>query len=118
MRATGRHWSARSKAMRIVSNGSKWAGEEPDSLEKLLEVLGSETLDPRFDEHGGFVTRTSAARVRIFGNFLTVSHVFNIEGTEEELSEAIEAIEANKQSEGYKRAQIGRASRLGRKRLS
>ncbi len=104
--------------MRIVSNGSKWAGEEPDSLEKLLEVLRTEILDPRFEERGSFVARTSNGIVRIFGNFLTVSHVFNIEGTEEELSEAIEAIEANKQTEGYKRALIGRALRLGRKRLS
>ena len=96
--------------MRIMSNGSKWAGEEPDSVETLLEVLRSETLDPRFEEHGSITTRTSHGRVRIFGNFLTLSHVFNIEGTEEELAEIIEAIEANKQSEGYKRALIGRAS--------
>jgi hypothetical protein len=98
--------------MRIISNGSKWAGEEPDSLETLLEVLRSETLDPRFEERGSFVTRTDSGRVRIFGNFLTVSHVFNIDGTEEELAQAIGAIEANKQSERYKRALIGRASAL------
>ncbi len=98
--------------MRIISNGSKWAGEEPDRLEILLEVLRTETLDPRFEERGSFVTRTGTGTVRIFGNFLTVSHVFNIEGTEEELAEAINAIEANKQSERYLRALIGRASPL------
>ncbi len=98
--------------MRIISNGSKWAGEEPDSLETLLEVLRTETLDPRFEDRGSFVTQTSNGTVRIFGNFLTVSHVFNIEGTAEELAEAINAIEANRQSEHYLRALIGRASPL------
>jgi len=100
--------------MRIISNGSKWAGEEPDSLETLLEVLRSETLDPRFEEYGSFVTRTNDGKVRIFGNFLTVSHVFNIEGTEAELAEAIHAIEANTRSERYLRALVGRASPLDR----
>ena len=98
--------------MRIISNGSKWAGEAPDSLETLVEVLRTETLDPRFEERGSFVTRTGSGTVRIFGNFLTVSHVFNIEGTEQELADAINAIEANKRSEGYLRALIGRASPL------
>jgi hypothetical protein len=100
--------------MRIISNGSKWAGEEPDSLETLLEVLRTETLDPRFEERGSFVTRTRTGTVRIFGNFLTVSHVFNIEGTEEEMAEAINAIEANKRNERYLRALIGRASPIDR----
>src|SRR5260370_1915274 len=98
--------------MPIRSNGSKWAGEEPDSLEIIHEVLGTEPLDPRLEERGSFVTRTGTGTVRVFGNLLTVSHVFNIEGTEEELAEAIDAIEANKQSERYLRALIGRASPL------
>ena len=97
--------------MRIISNGSKWAGEDPDSLETLIEVLRSETLDPRFEDHGTFVTRTNDGRAEIFGNFLTVSHVFQIEGTDAELAEAIDAIEANKRSETYQRALIGRRRR-------
>ena len=39
----------------IMSNGSKWYGEAPDSIDKLLEVLKENMLDPRFVEHGNFI---------------------------------------------------------------
>lgn len=32
----------------IICNGSKWAGEAPDPIEKLLEVLKENTLEERF----------------------------------------------------------------------
>jgi len=32
----------------IVSNGSKWGGQQPDNIEKLLEVLKYNTIESRF----------------------------------------------------------------------
>ncbi|EBM5152882.1 pyruvate dehydrogenase, partial [Salmonella enterica subsp. enterica serovar Typhimurium] len=32
----------------ILSNGSKWAGQDPDSIQTLLDVLGDNVLDPMF----------------------------------------------------------------------
>ena len=89
----------------INSNGSKWAGEEPDTIEKLIEVLGTHRLDlERFAAHG-FIAFTESNgygnrdfeqhSVRIIGNFLDISHVFNIEGVYENLRPLINAIEDN-----------------------
>jgi len=61
----------------ITSNGSKWYGEEPDSIETLLEVLKENMLDPRFSEYGNFII-ADVGSVRFFGNFLNLSHVFDI----------------------------------------
>jgi hypothetical protein len=61
----------------ITSNGSKWYGEAPDSIDKLLEVLKENTLDPRFIEYGNFII-ADVGSVRFFGNFRDLSHVFNI----------------------------------------
>lgn len=33
----------------ILSNGSKWAGQDPDSIQTLLDVLGDNVLDPMFE---------------------------------------------------------------------
>lgn len=66
----------------IISNGSKWAGEPPDPIEHLFEALRTETLDPVFENYGGFFwydRETGLATA--WGNFLAVSHVFQIEGT-------------------------------------
>jgi len=73
----------------ILSNSSKWHGQEPDSIETLIDVLGSNTLDVDmfFGKH--YNTRSKAYCVqcpiskedgmyRFFGNFLEVSHVFRI----------------------------------------
>jgi hypothetical protein len=82
----------------IESNGSKWAGQEPDPIEKLIEVLKTEVIENRFFgkyksssrryENGQPVkyticpisrTRsTSPATYIFFGNFEAVSHVFRI----------------------------------------
>ena len=40
--------------LKIWRNGSKWAGEQPDGIEVLLEVLASEPLRPIFEDCGGF----------------------------------------------------------------
>lgn len=71
----------------IVFNGSKWNGEEQDTVEDLLRVLGEETLAPSFD--GDFVRRVEfnvakhhgvdpARAFHISGNFFTRSHAFSI----------------------------------------
>lgn len=88
----------------IHSNGSKFYGEEPDSLAKLIEVLGEATLDPRFEEYGNFVIDDMPGPVRLFGNFHQLSHVFNIDGTPEELAEAIAAIRKNQATDAYRAA--------------
>jgi hypothetical protein len=75
----------------IHSNGSKWAGEAPDSIEKLLEVLGTHVLDRRFEgpEPTTFVEVSKVGEkwavpgtTRFFGNFLELSHVFSIDTDE------------------------------------
>lgn len=35
----------------ILSNGSKWAGQDPDSIQTLLDVLGDNVLDPMFEQY-------------------------------------------------------------------
>jgi hypothetical protein len=72
----------------IESNGSKWAGESPDSLETLIEVLGKYVLDPRFEVFGkrmrdgdwemGIPEKYRAYTHHYHGNFLELSHVFRI----------------------------------------
>lgn len=80
---------------RIASNGSKWAGEAPDTVEQLIEVLGSgHALDSaRFN---GFVHPQPDGSVQFFGNFADLSHVFNITTDDPEVIDALsKAIAAN-----------------------
>ena len=78
----------------INSNGSKWAGESPDSINKLIEVLKIETIEERFF-HKYRTNKNSIKKnpiylnfcpikktkegFRFFGNFEKLSHVFDIE---------------------------------------
>jgi len=80
--------------MKIYSNGSKWAGQEPDSVETLLGVIEKETLDPSFESYGNFVfkERHEDGDYHAFGNFLSVSHVFNISGSKEDIEPIRKAI--------------------------
>lgn len=41
--------------LKIISNGSKWAGEQPDSIEQLIKVLEQYPLDPTFEKYGNFI---------------------------------------------------------------
>ncbi len=91
--------------MHIESNGSKWAGQAPDTVEQLLDVLKRETLDPSFERFGRFFYESSP-NWTAFGNFLTVSHVFNITGTAEELEPLRVAIEAARNRPEYVRAYL------------
>lgn len=89
----------------ILSNGSKWAGQEPDSIEQLIEVLKTNDLDLRsfaafgfisFEENNGYTEIDfEEHNIRIYGNFAKLSHVFNIKGVYKDLQHLINAIESN-----------------------
>jgi len=86
----------------INSNGSRWYGEKPDSIDKLIEVLGHETLDRTFERVGNFVCRHKG-QTRFFGNFRTVSHVFNIDSDDPKVIERLtKAIRANQRTAAYR----------------
>lgn len=97
--------------MEIRSCGSMWAGDKPHSIEKLLEVLKTETLHPMFEEFGNFAFKLSPAdRAKLgheyclFGNFWSCSFVFSIYGTKAELLEVARAIRRNQRTKAYKQA--------------
>jgi hypothetical protein len=72
----------------IMSNGSKWMGENPDTIEKLCEVLKNYPLDRTFEDYGNFII-TDGVTTTFFGNFLNLSHVFNIITDEIEIIELL-----------------------------
>ena len=101
----------------IESNGSKWAGQEPDSIDVLLDILSKEPLDATFEQYGNFFTRLHstdfikpesehakewAGCMHFFGNFKNLSHVFSIKTFDQDvIVKLIDAIENNKQMPGY-----------------
>ena len=97
----------------IQSNGSKWYGQQPDSIERLIEVLSEHTLDPTFENYGNFITPDPIAcntrkplypegTYQFFGNFRGVSHVFNIATDEPEtIKQLSTAIRANQSTVEY-----------------
>ena len=88
----------------IQSNGSRWAGQAPASVDELLDVLARETLDPRFEKYGNFILRDETP-LRFWGNFLSVSHVFSIDTDDAALIERLTAaIRANQQRPAYQTA--------------
>jgi len=117
--------------LKIQSNGSRWAGGEPDTIETLLELLSREPLRPDFEKFGNFITHPvcrgvknpawtwgsdapewingpliypeNPGAVRFWGNFLNVSHVFSIDTDEPEIIDRLTAaIRANQASAAYK----------------
>ncbi len=81
----------------IVSNGSKFAGEEPDSIDTLKGVLKNHRLEwSRFNNK--FIHKTkNKDEWQILGNFINISHVFNIETNDRVLvGELRRLINANK----------------------
>lgn len=91
--------------IRIQSNGSKWAGEPLDTIEDLYAVLATETLDPRFEDCGNFITMEGAT-AHLFGNFYTVSHVFNLDTDEPETIQRLTSlIRANQATPAYTQSQ-------------
>lgn len=79
----------------INSNGSKWAGESPDTLDQLYAVLQSEPLDPTFEKFGDFALRDAPEfpdAIRFWGNFFTVSHVFSIDTNDPDVIATIDCL--------------------------
>lgn len=102
--------------------GSKWAGQNPDSVDDLMRMLRDHPLDPTFEEFGNFVQRTpellSDAPVslhglaHITGNFFTHSYVFGIWTDDEPLIDRIEAaVRANQATPEYADAKTAVARR-------
>jgi len=90
--------------------GSKFGGDEPDTIEQLFEMLGREPLDPRFEKYGNFVYHCEDSdRIKVWGNFFTVSYGFDVETDDPELIERfLAAISANQSSEPYQAALVAR----------
>ena len=57
----------------IVSNGSKWASQEPDTLETLEDRLKTYEL-----EDWSYTKTNKNGGVEFFGNFKRLSHVFDV----------------------------------------
>lgn len=88
--------------MEILSNGSKWMGEKPDSVETLITVLAGNKLDPIFMRHGKFFARMGEGEFMAWGNFENLSHVFDIRGTLQELLPLAKAIKKNRKKFGIR----------------
>jgi hypothetical protein len=105
----------------IISNGSRWFGEEPATIDELVEILKVATLEDRFfgkyqdrreEEPKTFVLCPISKKEGtywFFGNFEENSHVFNIETNDAAVIAKLRAaIMANK---GWKQY-IGRCKYL------
>lgn len=85
----------------INSNGSKWAGQAPDTIDRLLKVLASHPLDRVFEMYGNFIYPVNEM-TRFWGNFLTMSHIFSIDTDEPDIIERLTAaIRKNQQRQDY-----------------
>ena len=91
----------------ILTNGSKWAGDTPDDIQVLLEVLAKNVLDPSFEQYHCYEPvpfdpllkergEESARKylpwvgaATFSGNFLTVSHVFHIITQDQQVIETL-----------------------------
>ena len=89
--------STPSPETRIISNGSKWAGQAPDTVAHLLAVLAAEPLDvARFGRDFATNIEGRPGWVSFWGNFATVSHVFQIESNDPAICGPLtDAIKAN-----------------------
>jgi hypothetical protein len=112
--------------LKINGNGSKWAGDPPDSLEMLFARLAQHMLDPRLEDvfisparvgvdagrdpatgqrmyvDGDPIYPDAPNAVRFCGNFLEVSAGFSIDTDDPELIERLTAaIGANQARPDY-----------------
>lgn len=86
----------------IYSNGSKWAGEAPDTIDALLKVLTSAPLHRDFDGNFIYPLEDMPGTTRFWGNFETVSHVFCIDTDEPDVIKKLTAaIRKNQQRADY-----------------
>lgn len=110
---------------KIISNGSHYAGESLDSINKLLDRMKNYALDRSFEAFGNFIikapkkyyeVRSAGVRyyvekeeylytedtVIFFGNFMAYSHVFNIVTTDKKLIKRLtNAIKKNQARADY-----------------
>jgi hypothetical protein len=126
------------KMIEVVSNGSKWGGEPPDTVEQLLARLEAHTLDPIFELFGNFVFEPRKAKhlgndeyqdlgpaypgqekvTRFWGNFYDVSEVFCIDTNEPELiAKLTKAIRSNQRTPAYKAAKAAPYFQAAKKRV-
>lgn len=95
----------------IHSNGSKWYGQEPDSIKKLIEVLKANTIEESFFthfkhdgkqyQHCPIDNSINGENVIFFGNFEEVSHVFRITTNDPQIIEKLS--KAIKENKGWKK---------------
>ena len=77
----------------IHSNGSKWYGEEPDTIQQLCDVMARWQLD--LEHFAPFIHR-EGAMTGFFGNFKRLSHVFRLDTDNENvIAQLTKAIEGN-----------------------
>lgn len=96
----------------INFNGSKFAGDGPDSIEVFKERLRTEPLDPMFEEYGCFAYAKEGHEgyIRFWGNFYNLSAAFSIDTNDDDLIvELVKLIKANMESEAYLEAKAERA---------
>lgn len=114
----------------VVSNGSKYAGQDPDPIGALLDVLGREPLDPDFERYGDFVMRVEPhiaehygvdhrRAVHVWGNFFQLSHSFSIFTDDEALvAQLVDAVRANKATDAYAEAKRVRREQADARRAT
>ena len=103
--------------IKIESNGSKWLGQKPDTIEELLKVLKKFPLDPVFERYGNFIypldgpegyekaedRKAAKGQIYFSGNFAGLSHVFGIATDDPAIIATLtKAIRENQASEQYK----------------
>ncbi len=87
---------------KILSNGNKWIGDKPGSIEDLFDVLAREPLDPTFAPFG---RNNGNGVVLFFGNCHALSWPFAIETDDPDLCARLTAaIQANEATDGYAEA--------------
>lgn len=91
---------------RIISNGSKWAGESPDPIEALFQRLQEHALDPRFEACGDFLFNDEEKGfVHAWGNFYELSAVFDVRTNDPAIVRRLgELIRVNKETQAYRDA--------------
>lgn len=113
----------------IVSNGSRWAGEEPADLNTLLDCLACSPLDPRFEDYGNFIDecpiscKTEQPLLPVGwqsfgGNFYEYSHCFQLTTNDPQaIAELTAAIRKNQATKGYAdaKADTARKNEIQRK---
>lgn len=96
--------------IKIISNGSGFVGP----LSILEERLRTEVLDPTFERYGNFVYPCERRKgwTKIWGNFETVSHVFDIATDEPAVVARLrKAIRKNQATPAYKVAKAAMRKR-------